>query len=78
MAVISSKVGIPACNTHVAAQAHPGKTALVVLHENTTRGFSRSANKGAQISNCLFRLNGAALIMSSRCGRGACIGRKPL
>ena len=50
-------------------QAHPGKVCLVVLHESVTRGFSASNNKGTQISNCLFRLNGAALILTNRYGR---------
>ena len=55
------------------AQAHPGKVCLVVLHESVTRGFSASNNKGAQISNCLFRLNGAALILTNRCVWGECL-----
>ena len=54
---------------HLSMQASPGKVALVVLHESTSRGFSYSNNKGTAISNCLFRLNGAAIVLSSRCAK---------
>ena len=47
-------------------QASKGKVALVVLHENCTAGFSRSNVKACCAANVLFRLNGAALVLTNR------------
>ncbi|CAL8470884.1 g10426 [Coccomyxa elongata] len=47
-------------------KAAKGKVALLVLHDNCTAGFSRSNLKPCCSSNVLFRLNGAALVLSNR------------
>lgn len=39
---------------------------LVVLHENITGGFSCSNEKATCTSNVLFRLNGAAIVLTNR------------
>lgn len=48
------------------AAAPRGAVALVVLHESMTLGLSLSSERGCAASNCLFRMNGAAVVLSSR------------
>jgi hypothetical protein len=47
-------------------QASGGKTALLVLHDNCTAGISLSHDMSTCAANLLFRLNGAAMVLSSR------------
>ena len=48
------------------AQAMPGKQALVVCTENVTAGFSASELGYPHQSNAIFRMGGAAIVLSNR------------
>lgn len=47
-------------------QALPNKRALVVAHENITNNYYPGNNRSCLVSNCLFRVGGAACLMSNR------------
>lgn len=47
-------------------QVHPGSVALVVSTENITQNWYFGNTKSMLIANCLFRLGGAAMILSNR------------
>ena len=49
------------------AQALPNKRALVVAHENITNNYYPGNNRSCLVSNCLFRVGGAACLLSNRC-----------
>ena len=48
-------------------QAMPNKLALVVNHENITHCYYIGQERSFMICNCLFRMGGAAALMSNRC-----------
>ena len=48
-------------------QALPNKRVLVVAHENITANYYAGNNRSMLVSNCLFRVGGAAMLMSNRC-----------
>jgi len=50
-----------------AAQALPNKRVLVVAHENITNNYYAGNNRSCLVSNCLFRVGGAACMLSNRC-----------
>ena len=50
------------------AQALPNKRALVISHENVTACMYLGNEKSMLITNCLFRMGGAAVLMSNRWG----------
>ena len=54
--------------TQSAAQAMPNSTALIVNHENITRCFYRGADPSFLLAGALFRVGGAAALVSNRCG----------
>lgn len=47
-------------------QALPNKRALIVAHENITNNYYPGNNRSCLVSNCLFRVGGAACLMSNR------------
>lgn len=47
-------------------KALPNKLALVVNHENITQNWYAGENKSMLICNCLFRVGGAAALLSNR------------
>lgn len=47
-------------------QVHPGARALVVSTENITQNWYFGNTKSMLIANCLFRLGGAAMVLSNR------------
>lgn len=47
-------------------QAMPGATAVVVSTENITQNWYRGQDRSMLIPNCLFRVGGAAMVLSSR------------
>ena len=49
-------------------QALPNKRALVISHENVTACMYLGNEKNMLITNCLFRMGGAAVLMSNRWG----------
>ena len=49
-------------------QALPNKRALVISHENVTACMYLGNEKSMLITNCLFRMGGAAVLMSNRWG----------
>jgi hypothetical protein len=48
-------------------QAEPNRRALLVLNENLTAGFYEGEYKPFLMSNTVFRLGGAAVLLSNRC-----------
>ena len=50
------------------AQALPNKRVLVISHENVTACMYLGNEKSMLITNCLFRMGGAAVLMSNRWG----------
>ena len=56
-------------NTHAGGtyvQALPNKRVLIMCHENITINHYAGNNRSCLVSNCLFRVGGAACIMSNR------------
>ena len=51
----------------VALQALPNKRVLVVAHENITNNYYAGNNRSCLVSNCLFRVGGAACMLSNKC-----------
>lgn len=49
------------------AQSMPNKRVLIVAHENITNNYYPGNNRSCLVSNCLFRVGGAACLMSNRC-----------
>ncbi|KAI8471678.1 MAG: FAE1/Type III polyketide synthase-like protein-domain-containing protein [Monoraphidium minutum] len=47
-------------------ERNPGELCLVVSHENITNAHYKGADRAMQVSNCIFRANGAAMLLSSR------------
>ena len=47
-------------------QVYPGRTALVVSLENITENVYLGNQRSMTIPNCLFRLGGAAVLLSNR------------
>ncbi|KAI8465507.1 MAG: FAE1/Type III polyketide synthase-like protein-domain-containing protein [Monoraphidium minutum] len=47
-------------------ERNPGELCLVVSHENITNAHYKGADRAMQVSNCIFRCNGAAMLLSSR------------
>ena len=47
-------------------QVHPNSTALVVSTENITQNWYFGNDKSMMIPNCLFRVGGAAMVLSNR------------
>jgi 3-ketoacyl-CoA synthase len=45
---------------------NPGEYCLVVSHENITNAHYKGRDRSMLVSNCIFRANGAALLLSSR------------
>ena len=45
----------------------PNKRVLIVAHENITNNYYPGNNRSCLVSNCLFRVGGAACLMSNRC-----------
>ena len=54
------------CMLFVRAQALPNKRVLIVAHENITNNYYPGNNRSCLVSNCLFRVGGAACLMSNR------------
>ena len=50
----------------VLVQAMPNSTALIVNHENITRCFYRGADPSFLLAGALFRIGGAAALVSNR------------
>ncbi len=50
----------------VRTQALPSKRVLIVAHENITNNYYPGNNRSCLVSNCLFRVGGAACLMSNR------------
>ena len=50
----------------VALQSMPNKRVLIVAHENITNNYYPGNNRSCLVSNCLFRVGGAACLMSNR------------
>ena len=48
-------------------QVYPGQTALVVSLENITENVYLGNQRSMTITNCLFRLGGAAALLSNKC-----------
>ena len=44
----------------------PNKRVLIVAHENITNNYYAGNNRSCLVSNCLFRVGGAACLMSNR------------
>ena len=57
---------------HGAAQAMPNKRVLIMMHENITINHYAGNNRSCLVSNCLFRVGGAACIMSNRYALSGC------
>ena len=53
-------------------QALPNKRVLVVAHENITNNYYAGNNRSCLVSNCLFRVGGAACMLSNKCAPGFC------
>ena len=51
----------------MALQALPNKRVLVVAHENITNNYYAGNNRSCLVSNCLFRVGGAACMLSNKC-----------
>jgi hypothetical protein len=47
-------------------QVYPGRTALVVSLENITENVYLGNQRSMTITNCLFRLGGAAVLLSNK------------
>ena len=47
-------------------QSMPNKRVLIVAHENITNNYYPGNNRSCLVSNCLFRVGGAACLMSNR------------
>ena len=47
-------------------KALPNKTVLIINHENVTSSWYQGKDR-SMMTNCLFRLGGAAAILSNRC-----------
>ncbi|KAK9841816.1 hypothetical protein WJX81_004960 [Elliptochloris bilobata] len=52
-------------------QALPNKRVLVVAHENITNNYYAGNNRSCLVSNCLFRVGGAACMLSNKPGDAA-------
>nr|BBJ25283.1 3-ketoacyl-ACP synthase-2 [Coccomyxa sp. Obi] len=64
MGCSSGVIGIDMARHYL--QALPNKRALIVAHENITNNYYPGNNRSCLVSNCLFRVGGAACIMSNR------------
>lgn len=53
-------------------QSMPNKRVLIVAHENITNNYYPGNNRSCLVSNCLFRVGGAACLMSNRCCTALC------
>ena len=49
------------------AQALPNTVALIVNHENITQNWYVGNDRSMLVCNCLFRIGGAAAVLSNRC-----------
>ena len=50
----------------VAAQMHPNKNCIVVSTENITQNWYFGNERSMLIPNCLFRVGGAAMLLSNK------------
>lgn len=50
-------------------QVYPNSTALVVSTENITQNWYFGEERSMLIPNCLFRIGGAAMVLSNKCER---------
>ena len=48
-------------------QALPNKRVLIVNHENITQNWYVGNDRSMLVCNCLFRVGGAAVLLSNRC-----------
>ncbi|KAK3137934.1 hypothetical protein QOZ80_5AG0362320 [Eleusine coracana subsp. coracana] len=72
--VVSHNLGGMGCSAGLVAvdlakdllQAHPGTYALVVSTENITLNWYFGNDRSMLVSNCLFRMGGAAILLSNR------------
>ncbi len=48
-------------------QEYPNSTALVVSTENITQNWYFGEERSMLIPNCLFRIGGAAMVLSNKC-----------
>ncbi len=53
----------------VPPQVYPNSTALVVSTENITQNWYFGEERSMLIPNCLFRIGGAAMVLSNKCVR---------
>lgn len=47
-------------------QVHPNSLAVIVSTENITQNWYRGNDRGMLLSNCIFRMGGAAMLLSNR------------
>lgn len=47
-------------------QVHPNSCALVICTENITRNYYTGNDRSMLVTNCLFRVGGAAVLMSNK------------
>ncbi len=57
------------CANQSRAQATPNTTCLVVNHENITWNYYRGRDRAFLLAGALFRVGGAAALLSNRCGK---------
>lgn len=50
----------------------PNTTCLVVNHENITWNYYRGRDRAFLLAGALFRVGGAAALLSNRCGPASC------
>lgn len=79
-ALCKTRSGPRLANIWMRAQATPNTTCLVVNHENITWNYYRGRDRAFLLAGALFRVGGAAALMSNRCGQTpsrapACCGR---
>ncbi|CAK0756109.1 hypothetical protein CVIRNUC_002426 [Coccomyxa viridis] len=64
MGCSSGVIGIDMARHYL--QSMPNKRVLIVAHENITNNYYPGNNRSCLVSNCLFRVGGAACLMSNR------------
>ena len=47
-------------------QAHPGSIAVFITNETLTPAYYKGEDKSRQLSNVLFRMGGAAMLLSNK------------
>jgi len=53
-------------------QIYPNSYALVVSHENLTSNWYPGSDRSMLVPNCIFRSNGAAMLLSNKSSEGWC------